>query len=469
MMSRLSLTARLTLLFAAISASTLVVFSWLIVSAIEQHFVDLDREELAGGLELVRADVAGIDSEAGLQRLPQELATTLASRPMLLVTVIDPDGDEIDVKPGMAIPRRFVRATGRIFDWREAGQHYRGLAAAFATQLPQPPTLVAVAIDVGHHDAFIAHFDRSLALFVGAAVIVSGILGWLAARRGLAPLAVMKAGAAAVTPRKLDLRLSLASVPVEMADLADTLNTMLERLELAFHRLSDFSSDLAHELRTPIANLMMQTQVALSQPRSAQVYRDILASNAEEFERLSRMISDMLFLAKAEHGLMLPSYEEIDLCREARALFEYYEALAAERQIAMRCQGGGSMVGDPPMIRRAFGNLLSNALRHTADGGYVAVALRKDPDAVVISVENSGETIDPTHMARLFERFYRIDSSRARDDALGAGLGLAIVKAIVEAHGGVIGGASSAGTTRFTMSFPAAGGHARRAGPANSS
>jgi two-component system, OmpR family, heavy metal sensor histidine kinase CusS len=229
---------------------------------------------------------------------------------------------------------------------------------------------------------------------------------------------------------------------------------MLARLEDAFRRLSDFSSDLAHELRTPISNLMTQTQVALSQPRDAATYLEVLGSNAEEFERLARTISDMLFLAKADHGLMLPSRENIVIEQEIGLLFDFYEALAAERGIDLELSGSGQLDGDRLMLRRALSNLLSNALRHAPDGSGVAVRIERSASEVVVTVENQGETIAEAHLPHLFERFYRADGARVYHPAEGAGLGLPIARAIATAHHGSVSVESSEGITRFSLRFP---------------
>lgn len=172
----------------------------------------------------------------------------------------------------------------------------------------------------------------------------------------------------AITAQRLDERMPTQEFPVEMADLATTLNEMLRRLKEEFDRLSEFSSDLAHELRTPINNLMTQTQVTLSQARSSEEYQDILASNAEEYQRLARMVADMLFLAKADHGLILPSTERIAVHDEAQALFDFYEALAEEKRVRLQLIGTAEITGDRLMLRRALSNLLSNAVRYTPLG-----------------------------------------------------------------------------------------------------
>ena len=198
---------------------------------------------------------------------------------------------------------------------------------------------------------------------------------------------------------------------------------MLRRLKEEFDRLSEFSSDLAHELRTPINNLMTQTQVTLSQNRSPGEYRDILASNAEEYQRLARMIADMLFLAKADHGLILPSLEKIAVHDEAQALFDFYEALAEEKQVQLKLSGEAEISGDRLMLRRALSNLLSNAIRYTPSGEDVVIDIKGDLQGTTVSVLNTGPTIDEQMIPRLFDRFFRADKSRRQLDSDGAGLG----------------------------------------------
>ena len=238
------------------------------------------------------------------------------------------------------------------------------------------------------------------------------------------------------------------------SDLARELNHMLDRLQEDFQRLSDFSSDLAHELRTPISNLLTQTQVTLSAKRDADTYRDTLASNAEELQRLARMVADMLFLAKTERGVDLPHKEWFSAAAEVQALLEFYEAVAEEKGIDLRAHGDGDIQGDRLMFRRAVSNLLSNAIRHTPDEGDVQIYVSRDEDAIKVIVENTGKEIEPKDLSRLFDRFYRADPSRTHPGSDGAGLGLSITKAIVEAHGGTVSAHSSQGRTRFTLVFP---------------
>ena len=279
------------------------------------------------------------------------------------------------------------------------------------------------------------------------------MLGWWAARRGLAPLHIMKEQAMRVTAQKLDQRMPVESVPVEFADLADSLNTMLARLQADFSRLQEFSSDLAHELRTPINNLLTQTQVSLAQKRDAEAYRDILASNAEEFQRLARMVSDMLFLAKTEHGLELPNPEVIALHQEALELVDFYDAVADEKRIRVKIMGKAEVMGDRLMVRRAIGNLLSNALRYSPAAAEVVVAIEGMPGGATLSITNSGIAIEPDVLPRLFDRFFRVEKSRSHQESDGTGLGLSITQAIMAAHGGSVSVTSDEGRTTFCLKF----------------
>lgn len=457
-----SLTWRLTLLFSAASTAVLLALGLFVASLVEKHFEEQDMEVLAGKMELARHALEKVRSTDDLEYLPLLLDDSLVGHHGLEVIVFGPRREPIFATPAADFPHALVaenaeRNPRRPVVWVRGGTSFRVISAALPTGIDDaPPLLVAVATDIAHHQAFMRSFRKMLWLFVAGAALLTGFLGWAAARRGLAPLRAMREKASAVTAEQLDHRLPADSVPVELAELAETLNEMLTRLEDAFRRLSDFSSDIAHELRTPLSNLMTETQVALSRTRSADEYRGILESNAEEFERMARMISDMLFLAKAANGLETPTREVVDITAEVGDLFDFYDALAEEEQVALRLDGHGSVFGDRLMLRRALSNLLSNAIRHTAPGGSVRIALSAAEDKTSIVVENQGETIPPEHLDRLFDRFYRADPSRHRgSDGAGLGLGLAITKSIVAAHGGSITACSEQGLTRFIAVLPA--------------
>jgi two-component system, OmpR family, heavy metal sensor histidine kinase CusS len=194
--------------------------------------------------------------------------------------------------------------------------------------------------------------------------------------------------------------------------------------------------------------------VSLSQRRDPDTYRDILASNAEELQRLARMVSDMLFLAKTDHGIQLPNREHVVLEDEVGSLLDFYDAVAEDKEVRLRVAGEGSVVGDRLMIRRAISNLLSNALRHSHPRTDVEVEISSVGDDTTLCVSNTGDQIDASDLPRLFDRFYRADKARAHSSSDGAGLGLAITKAIMVAHGGSVSATPAAGTTRFCLQFP---------------
>ncbi|MCM2287423.1 MAG: heavy metal sensor histidine kinase [Sulfuritalea sp.] len=436
-----SITARLTLLFAAVSTAVLLALGLLIGNTVERHFVEQDMEVLSGKTDLAAHLLEQVRSPADFSSLPGQLDNSLVGHHDLAVVVMDSAGKRVFATSNAAFPGAMLEPAGassKPRSWTQAGQPWRGIATLLPTGKRElSPMLVAVAVDISHHEHFMESFRLTLWLFVAIAAILAGFLGWIVVRRGLAPLQAMRRDAASVTANRLDTRLSLDAVPVELAELAETLNQMLARLEDSFQRLKDFSSDLAHELRTPISNLMTQTQVALTRARSADEYREVLASNAEEYERLARMIGDMLFLAQADHGLVVPQREPVDLALQVRELFDFFDALAEEKGLQLTLTGSGQVSGDKLMLRRALANLISNAIRHTPTNGRIRVGIEACSEGTRLTVENSGEPIPQEQMSRIFDRFYRGDASR-HGGGEGAGLGLAITRSIIRAHGGEI-------------------------------
>ncbi|MEW6415940.1 MAG: heavy metal sensor histidine kinase [Pseudomonadota bacterium] len=439
-MKSLSLTARISLLFAACATIVLLGLGWVVVHLVEKHFLEIDRHEIEGKLTLVRKLVAKVETPADLDAVPGQLDDALVGHHGLSVALIAGDGSIWFTSPAQDFPvAPLLRARpGRILTWTDRGRTYRGLTAPVPLGLEDPSRLVAaISLDITHHRQFRNAFLVLLTTTTALAALVTAALGWLVTRVGLRPLRRMTALATNLSASHLNERLPEAHLPAEIRNLATAFNAMLGRLESSFQRLSDFSSDIAHELRTPVSNLMTQTQVALSRARSAAEYQEVLYSNLEEYQRLAKMIGDMLFLAKADNGLLVPGREPVDLAAEVGDLFTFYEALAEEKGILLATDGAGQVDGDRLMLRRALSNLLSNAIQHTPRGGRVSVTLRSEGDRVRIAVENPGEPIPPAQLPRLFDRFYRADPSRQRSGD-GAGLGLAITKSIVEAHGGTI-------------------------------
>lgn len=206
-------------------------------------------------------------------------------------------------------------------------------------------------------------------------------------------------------------------------------------------------------MRTPVATLLGRTQVALSQLRSAADLRGVLEGNIEELDRLALLISDMLFIASSDSQASPIHAGQLDLATEAGRVTDFLSLIADEKGIALEVTGDAAIVGDRLLVQRAITNLVSNAIRHASNGSKITVAIAAESENTALTVSNLGEGIAPAHLDRIFDRFYRIDSGRARF-AGGTGLGLAIVRSIMAAHGGSVQVRSQiGGETAFTLNF----------------
>ncbi|WP_243712453.1 ATP-binding protein, partial [Burkholderia pyrrocinia] len=212
--------------------------------------------------------------------------------------------------------------------------------------------------------------------------------------------------------------------------------------------------DLAHDLRTPLNNLRGATEVALARPRAADEYQALLESNLEEYDRLARMIENVLFLARAEHPGFVTRQRAFDVHDELERIAGYFEGLADEAGSTLRVDGHGRLTADLELFRRAVSNLLANALRYTPAGGVIVLRVDETADAVYVVVSNPGEPIDPALLPRIFDRFVRGDPARSGGVPGGtAGLGLAIMRSVMELHGGTARVESDAAGTRFILTF----------------
>lgn len=314
-----------------------------------------------------------------------------------------------------------------------------------------------LSLDTRHDRQLLAGFIRATLLGMPLLLGAVALGAWLIARTGLAPLRRFRRLAASIGTQSLGHRLSERGLPRELDELARELNAMLERIDTGYRRLQEFSADLAHEMRTPIATLLGRSQVALSHQRSVLDLREVLEGNIEELERLSRLIADMLFIAQADEGHALGQRESIELRDEAVRVTEYLSLVAEEKKVSVDVSGAAAIVADKLLVQRAITNLLSNAIRHARPSSQIGVAIaRLGNGAVAMEISNDGEPIPAEHVGRIFDRFYRVDASRARMSG-GTGLGLAIVRSIMHAHGGEVVATSDAqtGRTVFTLEFPA--------------
>lgn len=433
----------------------------LISGALEQHFIGQDLEILNGELAQVQIALREAQSNDDLHAIVEALKAENMQQNLALL-VIAPDGKIINNPQNAQFPieelqKHAAKADNKSFiAWLNAkNRRVNGSASLIETNISHAnKTLIAVANDSSHNKRFIQTFRNTLGVIILFAALLIGILSSIIVRNALEPLKTIRQKAEKVTVKRLNMRLALHTVPPELFPLVDTLNEMFSRLEESFQRLSDFSSDLAHELRTPISNALTQTQVTLTRTRDASEYRDVLASNVEEFERLSRLITDMLFIAKAENGQLIPNQQAISLEKLVGTALEFHRLLAEEKNIVITQEGEALIKGDDLMLSRAVCNLLSNAVRHTDAGGQINVRIQSTLNsAAQVSVENTGKPIDKAHLPRLFDRFYRANADR-QTSGENSGLGLSIVKSIMNAHGGDISAEAQEASNTFTLHFP---------------
>ncbi len=316
--------------------------------------------------------------------------------------------------------------------------------------------LINTALNVTVEETILKQYRKQIYLVLIIGILLAGITGMLIARRGLSSLRRIAVVIQRIRASQLHERLAPARWPRELTMLATSFDEMLDRLEDSFIMLSRFSTDIAHELRTPFNHLMGETEVSLSKTRTIEEYQQILESSLEEYTRLSHMIEGLLFLARAENTDIKLDRTEIDPLKEIQEVLEYYEALAEEKEIHVQCSGGGPVYADPLLLRRAVTNILSNAFRYSPSGTNINIDVQEDGDQFLsISIRDNGIGIEAEELQNIFERFYRTPGAKFHDTR-GSGLGLSIVKSIMALHGGTIEVLSrpSQGTT-VILRFPA--------------
>ncbi len=297
----------------------------------------------------------------------------------------------------------------------------------------------------------------SLATAVPIVLLLSAAGGLFLARRALAPVARMTATAQQISAAHLSQRLPSDLPDDEIGRLARTFNTMLERLDHAFQRERQLTSDVAHELRTPIALLKAQLSLARSRPRDAQTLLQMMADMEGDLDRMTHLVEQLLTLAYVEQvGVQVVG--TVALAEILAALTERFTPRANEQGIKLRLDIASSTTlqipGDGERLRQLFTNLIENALKYTPAGGEVLVQAQAQGVHVLVMVRDTGIGIAAEALPHLFERFYRVDSARTRSNG-GFGLGLAIVRAIVQAHHGLIDVRSTvAQGTTFTLTLP---------------
>ncbi|UVJ41948.1 heavy metal sensor histidine kinase [Pseudomonas sp. LS1212] len=313
---------------------------------------------------------------------------------------------------------------------------------------------VLLSTDRSYDEGLLRSYLSATTIAVPFLIILIGLVAWWIVQRGLSPLEQFSRVAALVSAQDLTHRISVDKLPQELGELACAINFMLHRLNSDVQQLSQFSDDLAHELRSPITNLMGKAQVTLSRERPPEEYKAVLESCTEELERVTRIVSDMLFLAQVSDPASQIQFEKISLLDEALKVVDLFSISADEKKVSLKVVGKGWVLGDRIMVQQAISNLLSNAIRHSPLASEILILIETHADTTSLSVSNPGIGIPAQHIPHLFERFYRVDPSRARQEG-GTGLGLAIVRSIMSLHQGSTEVRSLPGSiTVFRLIFP---------------
>src|SRR5881275_2337513 len=450
-----SIASQLILLFtlaaALLLACGLGVFYWIVV----RHAFAEDNAVLA---DKVNALQTSFEQRGGLEAVAAEINTAGSrQRAPFLVRVLDPTGATIGQTTGMErllpaniFPPVVSREIAAPTEHRVAGKSF-ALTTRRAVADGQQFT-IQVAQDRSSDEQVERRFGILALLVLSGSILASVLIAIPVTRRGLRPLEEMKLSLERIGPTHLNERVASANWPRELQPMAIAFDEMLKRLDDSFTRLSQFSADLAHELRTPIANMLGEAQVALSRDRSSAEYRETIESAIGECERLSGIVDNLLFVARADAAREPIERKQFDGRAALEKIGTFYQTIAEDRHVTINCTGEGEIYGDPVLLSRAVSNLVDNALRFTPDGGAIEIALADGPTDFEVAVSDNGSGIAPEHLPRVFDRFYRAEPSRGSD---GAGLGLALVKSIVDLHGGsaTIQSGIGHGTT-VSLTFP---------------
>ncbi|WP_418117525.1 heavy metal sensor histidine kinase [Variovorax sp. 350MFTsu5.1] len=452
-----SITARLVLMFAAVALATFALAGFALHSVLARELERHQYEELDTTLKSLQFWIKAIGSPERWPRVQARMDALTPEDGSVRFWVLS-DDPRFQYGKGLAEIDGLTRqANGHTSVIELPGQErpFRTLSVHIDPFEQRP----AVRLIVGRNTEPYARTRQNfLTALVGlglCAVLVVAAAGYWIAQLGLRPLERLSREAQALRPKTLSQRLQVERLPVELSALAEAFNGALSRLEEAYGQLEAFNADVAHELRTPLANLIGSTQVALSRQRSAGEFQEVLQANLEDLERVRSIVNDMLFLARADRGEVATGLVLTPVALEVRKTIEFFEFVLDETRAQVVIEGDVQAEArlESALFRRAMSNLLQNAIEHSQPGAQIAVRLREEAAATWITVSNPGEPIDAQHLQHLFDRFYRVDE--ARNDGgehHGHGLGLAIVKAVASMHGGQVSASSEEGWNTFGFS-----------------
>lgn len=451
-----ALALRLALLFSAVALGVFVLIGGALYKQVDRSLDLLPQAELEARYSVLESALTRYGTPEHWAKISNKLTLLSEEDRRIRFWVVSGDAHYEYGQPDAAI-RAF--ATGpvgmRDLHLDNHPYPYKVLVSELPAQEQRPPLRFLLGIDTEtfwhtQHTLLVALISLAV---VG--VLLASALGYWAARIGLRPLRALSMEVQQLAPPRLSGRLRVADLPPELEQFASAFNATLERVDQAYSRLEGFNADVAHELRSPLTNLIGQTQVALTRGRSAEHYFEVLQSNLEELERLRSIVNDMLFLASADQGNKATALTSSSLAEEVATTLDYLDYILEDAQVRVEVRGDARARIEKAQMRRALINLLNNAVQHTARQQVIRVSIEQTGDQVCIAVSNPGPAIDGEHLPRLFERFYRVDAARSHGATGNHGLGLAIVKAIALMHGGSVFARSQAGANTFGILLPA--------------
>jgi two-component system heavy metal sensor histidine kinase CusS len=436
----------------AVSFATVLIFTCFglyIEHTVKIHFEEMDTYEL----EIVSKSVKNSLQTSGAAEFKDSFAPILSAHPNVFIYLEDKNGETLYLSQSdngnlnALIAKNRHLKNKEVQTLNENENYYRILA--LNVENSENIAKIAVGMDINFHQHYIHHFRTSLWFATLIACFIAVVTSFAVIYFGFRPVKNISKKLRDITTERLNTRLDERHAPNELKSLILSFNKMIENIEDVFERQSNFSADIAHELRTPISNLLAQIQITLNQARNADEYKEILYSNLEELERMSKMVNDMLFLSACEKEAILK--DEVDLGEEVSKAAEYFSILAEEKNLTLDLQGDTfKIAGNKDMIRRAAANLISNAIRYAKENSLVSITLSKEK-----TLRISNETATPVsqeNIDRLFDRFYRVQNDRNKKDG-GSGIGLAIVKSIIKVHKGEISATYNNGVITFDVRF----------------
>jgi two-component system heavy metal sensor histidine kinase CusS len=464
---------RRTLAFRLTAAYSLAGLLLVLLATASLYFVlrtELDRSTdlfLADKLHVLRTMLHERPEDEDALREEIELESAARQYQQFYIRLLDENGVPILTTPGMAerldlaeLARRAQSRPGKsVWMAGQQGQPFRITSAtAEVGGSPAHTDTIQIAVDISQEEKLLTRYRYWFWGILLATTFLFPLVGYRIARHGIRPVEKIADTARRITSTNLRERIDAQGYPSELASLAGTFNEMLDRLEESFERISRFSADIAHDLRTPVNNIRGEAEVALARARTVDDYREVLESSLEEAVRLSELIGDLLFLARAEGPFTHLHRQNVEVGELLGTVRDYYEATATDGGIVLIATVGTEPVTaelDRPLMLRAVSNLVSNALAYTPRGGTVTLSASAADGEICVEVSDTGAGIPAEALPRVFDRFFRVDPSRSKASG-GTGLGLAIVQSIMALHGGSATIASQLGQgTCVTSRLPA--------------